>query len=182
MRTTTAILLPSTLLLLGLGSVPLHSQQAPGNPAAAACGSTPANYIVKHDTTPFVLTLVPPDKALIYFIESMPSYPIVTTKVNLGLDGQWLGATDAQSHTSFAVDPGIHHLCAVYQGHAEGMDAEGQTLLLRLDAEAGHTYYLRYHALFLKESPGLAFFEPVDEDEGLLLLERTEASTSALKK
>jgi hypothetical protein len=182
MRTTTAILLPSTLLLLGLGSVPLHSQQAPANAAAAACGSTAANYAVKHDTTPFVLTPVPPDKALVYFIESMPSYPIVTTKVNIGLDGQWLGATDAQSHTSFTVDPGVHHLCAVYQGHAAGMDPEGQTLLLHLDAEAGRTYYLRYHALFLKESPGVAFFEPVDEDEGLLLLERTEGSTSALKK
>jgi hypothetical protein len=100
----------------------------------------------------------------------------------MGLDGEWIGATDAQSHLSFTVDPGVHHLCAVYQGHAAGMDAEGQTLLLRLDAEAAHTYYFRYHALFLKESPGLAFFEPVDEDEGLLLLERTEASTSALKK
>jgi hypothetical protein len=49
-------------------------------------------------------------------------------------------------------------------------------------SEAGRTYYLRYHALFLKDSPGIDFFEPVDEDEGLLLVERTEASTSSLKK
>lgn len=182
MRTASAVLLTSALLLVSVDPIPLQGQQASANPAAAACGSTPANYTVRHDTTPFVPTPVPPGKALIYIIESMPSLSLFTTKVNIGLDGQWLGATEAQTHISFPVDPGVHHLCAVYQGHAEGMDAEGQTLLLHLDAKAGNTYYLRYHALIPKESPGLAFFEPVDEDEGLLLLARTEASTSALKK
>jgi hypothetical protein len=47
---------------------------------------------------------------------------------------------------------------------------------------AGHIYYIRYHAMFLKDSPGMAFFEEVDEDEGLLLLQRTDEATSTLKK
>lgn len=182
MRTIATALLASAALFLGLATIPAHGQQAPPNPMAAACGATPANYTVKRDATPFTPTLVPSGKALIYIIETMPHYPFVTQKVNMGLDGQWLGATDTQTHISFPVDPGAHHLCAVYQGHAEGMDDEGTTLLLHLDAKAGHIYYVRYHALFLKDSPGIAFFEPVDEDEGLLLLERTEASTSTLKK
>jgi hypothetical protein len=62
------------------------------------------------------------------------------------------------------------------------MDEEGQTLLLNLKAEAGHIYYIRYHAMFLKDSPAIAFFEKVDEDEGLLLFQRTEEATSTLKK
>jgi hypothetical protein len=36
--------------------------------------------------------------------------------------------------------------------------------------------------MFLKDSAGIAFFEKVDEDEGLLLLQRTEEATSTLKK
>jgi len=105
-----------------------------------------------------------------------------TKKVNIGLDGQWLGATDAATHIVFTVDPGVHHLCAVYQGEAVPMDAEGHTLLLHLNAEAGKIYFFRYHAIFLKESPGLAFFEPVDEDEGTYLTQGTDIATSTLKK
>ena len=123
-----------------------------------------------------------PREALVYVIETMPDVPWVTKQVNIGLDGSWVGATDAQTHVSFVVTKGTHHLCAVYQGHATGMDEEGQTLLLNLKADAGHIYYIRYHAMFLKDSPGMAFFEKVDEDEGLLLSQRTEEATSTLKK
>jgi hypothetical protein len=182
MRPGPAVLLAFSFLLPGFCSIPLRSQQTTADPAAAACGSTPANYNVKRDSAPFAVAPVPPGKAVIYVIESMVSIPFATSKVNIGLDGQWVGATDAQAHMSFSVDPGVHHLCAVYQGHIQSMDEEGQTLLLHLDAEAGHTYYLRYHALFLKDSAGLAMFEPVDEDEGLFLLQRTDASTSSRKK
>lgn len=152
------------------------------NFTAAACGATNANYTVKHSPIPSEPTAPPARDALVYIIETMPNYPFVTKKVNIGLDGAWLGATDAQTHMSFVVAQGIHHLCAVYQGHATSMDEEGQTLLLNLRAEAGHTYYIRYHAMFLKDSPGIAFFEKVDDDEGQLLVQRTEQATSTLKK
>jgi hypothetical protein len=127
-------------------------------------------------------TQPPPREALVYVIETMPDVPFVTKKVNIGLDGSWIGATDAMTHMSFPVDPGVHHLCAVYQGHAASMDDEGQILLLRLNAEAGHIYYIRYHAMFLKDSPGIAFFEKVDDDEGLLLLQDSDDAVSTLKK
>jgi hypothetical protein len=158
------------------------AQQPAPNPVAAACGSTDANYTVKHSPGSSGPTQPPVREALVYVIETMPDVPFVTKKVNIGLDGSWVGATDAQTHISFAVTKGTHHLCAVYQGHAASMDEEGHTLLLSLKADAGHIYYIRYHAMFLKDSAGIAFFEKVDEDEGLLLLQRTEEATSTLKK
>ena len=159
-----------------------HAQQIPPNPYEAACSTAPANFnVTKSDDTQPPAT-PPAGKALVYVIESMPDYPFVTKKVNIALDGAWLGATDANTHFSFPVDPGPHHLCAVYQGHAASMDDEGQTLLLHLDAQAGHTYYLRYHAFFTKDTPGIAFFDLVDEDEGLFLVQRTQQATSTLKK
>jgi hypothetical protein len=119
-----------------------------------------------------------PGKALVYVIESS-----LIDKVNIGLDGNWLGATDNKSHIRFTVDPGVHHLCAVYQGrHGYAMDQEGAVLLLRLNAEAGHIYYFRYHAFFARDAPGIASFEPVDEDEGPFLVQHTAEAVSTLKK
>ena len=159
-----------------------YAQQTTASPSADACGANAANYMVKHDAAAFSPQQVPAGKALVYVIETMLDYPFVTKKVNIGLDGTWLGATDADTYMSFTIEPGVHHLCAVYQGHAEGMDEEGRTLLLHLDAEPGKIYYLRYHALFLKDSPGIAFFDKVDDDEGLFLLQRSSHADSALKK
>jgi hypothetical protein len=50
-------------------------------------------------------------------IETMHDVPLVTKKVNIGLDGSWVGAADAQTHVNFVVTKGTHHLCAAYQGH-----------------------------------------------------------------
>ena len=154
-----------------------NAQQTAPNPYAAACGSTEANFTVKHSPSTADPRQPPPGKALVYVIESMAK------KVNLGLDGNWLGATDGKSHIRFTVDPGVHHLCAVYQGrNGYAMDQEGSVLLLRLNAEAGHIYYFRYHAFFAKDALGIAFFDKVDEDEGALLVQRTDQATSTLKK
>jgi hypothetical protein len=38
------------------------------------------------------------------------------------------------------------------------------------------------HALLLNDSPGIAMFDLVDEDEGQLLVQRTAHATSVLKK
>jgi hypothetical protein len=172
----------SACLVLALATNSTQAQQTPPNPYASACGSTTANFSVKHQPATAEPTQPPPGKALVYVIESMYHYPIVTKKVNIGLDGSWIGATEDNTHMSFTVDPGVHHLCAVYQGYADHMDEEGSTLLLRLNAESGHTYYVRVHAVLLKESPSIAFFDAVDEDEGPFLVQRTEVVTSTLKK
>jgi hypothetical protein len=168
--------------VLALTANPSHAQQVVPNPLGDACGSTEANFTVKHQPASPVPARAPAGKALVYIVETMEDSSFATKKVNIGLDGRWLGATDAATHIVFAVDPGVHHLCAVYQGEAAPMDAEGHTLLLHLNAEAGRIYFVRYHAIFLKGSPGIAFFEPIDEDEGTYLAQGTDVATSTLKK
>jgi hypothetical protein len=180
----TAVLVASACWMAAIAARSRAAQQTPPlTPIAAACGQDRVDFVVKKDTMPAPVEPKPvPGKALVYVIESMPNYPFVTKKVNIGMDGHWLGATDADTFMSFSAEPGVHHLCAVYQGHAESMDEEGHTLLLKMDLEAGKTYYVRYHALFLKDSPGIALFERVDEDEGQLLVEQTDHATSTRKK
>jgi len=158
----------------------MHGQQAP-DPVSVACGPTKMDYSVRKEPIPSIPAPIPAGQALVYIVESMPEVPFVTKKVNIGSDGAWLGATDANTYVSFYVTPGVHHLCAVYQGHALGMDKEGLTLLLRLNAQAGQTYYVNYHGMFLKDSPSIAFFNFVDEDEGQLLLQRSQHVISVPK-
>jgi len=182
---TPLALLP-ILLIAAVAAPQSRAQQTPISPTSSACGANEANFTVKHDDVNSGATPIPPGKALVHVIEAMADYPFVTKKVNIGMDGTWLGATDIDTHMTFIVDAGVHHLCAVYQGHAAGMDNEGHTLLLLLNAEPGKTYYLRYHALFVKDAPGdvfgIAFFEQVDADEGEYLLQTTSHATSVLKK
>jgi hypothetical protein len=158
-----------------------HAQEVAPNPYAAACGTTNATFNVKHAPSTTGPAQPPAGKALVYIINATRNYAVISKTVNFGLDGSWLGAAEALNHFGVSVDPGPHHFCAVYQGHAANMDEEGQTLLLHLDAKAGHTYYLRY-GLFLTDGGGIARFEPVDEDEGLFLFQHTETATSTLKK
>lgn len=163
-----------------LFSRPAGAQKAAPSPYAAACGPAEAKFTVKHSPATANPSQPPPGKALVYIIESMTDYPFITKQVNMGLDGSWIGGTDAMTHISFTVDPGVHHLCAVYQGHAASMDEEGRILLLHLNAQAGKVYYLRYHA-FITQGGGIASFEAVDEDEGLFLVQSTDQATSKLK-
>jgi hypothetical protein len=171
-----------SVVMLGAAATCAWGQQSTVNPETAACGPDRTNFTVKKDAGPSSLVQAPPDKALVYVIEAMTKTPFLTTKVNIGVDGRWIGATATGGYLSIVLEPGEHHACAVYQGHAEGMDVDGQTLLLHLNVEAGKTYYLRYHAFFTRDSGGIAFFEPVDADEGQLLLQQTVHVTSMVSK
>jgi hypothetical protein len=73
------------------------------------------------------------------------------------------------TYLSFAVDPGVQHLCVDLQGHAWGQLEKGITLR-RLNAEAGKTYYLRARMVWGKNTLPLMFVDAVDEDEGQMLL------------
>ncbi len=169
-------------LVLTLAAAPSRAQQPASYIEFAACGTTEANYTIKHAPGSSNPAQPPTGKALVYIIENISNTAsFVTKKVNIGLDGAWIGATDAETHISFIVDPGGHHLWAAYQSRSEERDAEGRVLLLHLNAQAGHIYYLRYHALLLNGT-AIAFFEPVDEDEGLFQVQSTDQATSTLKK
>lgn len=123
----------------------------------------------------------PDGKALVYVIEQMPSMGLLSTKVAVGVDGGWVGIMKPQTYVSFTLDPGVHHICAQYQGEA-AVGEEGQIILHRLNVEAGKTYYLLYRGIFDRSSGEVAFLDMVDEDEGRYLLQTAEHVISTAKK
>jgi hypothetical protein len=184
MKFRAALALSATgIILAGLSARSLHAQQSASNlrPMPAACGAGDTNFKTTRDTTPFAPIDPPPGKALVYVIEQMPQLGIYTTKVKVGIDGTWLGETQLQSFISFDVDPGVHHLCAMYEGQALSTEMSS-AILHRLNVEAGKTYYLLYRGLVSKDSGEVGFFDEVDEDEGRHLLQSSDRMTSVVKK
>jgi hypothetical protein len=76
-------------------------------------------------------------KAQVILIEDQnkrfKSFELAT--VRFGLDGNWVGANYGESYFAVSIDPGVHHLCASWEGNKRGVGATSFT------AEAGKTYY-----------------------------------------
>jgi hypothetical protein len=169
-----AFALPGTRCLL--------AQNAPNaDPFAAACGAEHASFKTKQDGPGTGLTTPPAGKALVYVIEQMPQVGLFTTHVNVGVDGQWIAQLSSLTFTSFALDPGVHHLCAVYQGQLASSDI-GPTILHRLNVQAGKTYYFLYRGLISAQSQEVGFLDEVDEDEGGFVLQTSQHVTSTVEK
>jgi hypothetical protein len=149
---------------------------------ASACGVNNTKFKMKPDTLSAGTITPPAGKALIYVIELMPGGNFLTTHVKVGADGNWLAQLSGQTFISVAVEPGVHHLCAQYEGSvaASGL---GSTVLHRLDAEAGQTYYLLYRGVITKDAGEVGFFNLVDEDEGRYALQSAmHLSATIVKK
>lgn len=157
------------------------AQNTPTAAPLSACGPGKAEFKTSHDQSDGGPTTPPDGKALVYVIEQMPQIGLYTTHVNIGVDGGWIAQLSSKSYTSFIVDPGVHHLCAVYQGQFASSDI-GPTILHRLNAEAGKTYYFLYRGLLSKESEEVGFFNEVDEDEGSYALQSSQYLTSTVIK
>lgn len=108
-----------------------------------------------------VIETPPAGKALVYLVTD----DVDSSTLRVGADGQWVGALTGYTHLSFAVDPGVRHLCIRTQGSSDREADEQWVALLRLDAVAGKTYYVAPRAR------GLLM---VDEDEGQMLVQSTE--------
>ena len=126
--------------------------------------------------------MTPPNgKALIYVIELMPGGNFLTTHVKIGGDGNWLGQLSGQTFISAPVEPGAHHFCARYQGSVAS-PALGSTILHRVDAEAGKTYYLLYRGFIARDAGEVGFFDLVDEDEGRYALQSAAHLSATIVK
>ena len=99
----------------------------------------------------------------------------------VGLDGQWIGATDGNSYFYFSVDLGEHHLCTNWQGFSflGKMRTAGAP---HFTAEAGGVYYFRAKDIYLSDEYFDLKLEQVDSDEGQLLVGRFAFSSSHAKK
>ncbi len=185
-------------LSAALCSLPIFAQGNASAPAGSpGCGEEAAKFAVNtskgsHSVQPEA------GKALVYFIEddsNFNSNPKPTTRA--GLDGQWVGATHGNSFLYLTVDPGVHHLCASWQGR-------GQNTLLalrvgistgygkkvsayRFTAEAGGTYYFLAKNILIFSGDRVPdntldmTLTQLNSDQGQLMVDRSALSASKKK-
>lgn len=173
------------LLLSFFCAGPIFAQDHANDPQASAPGCGPANakFEVKSEGSNHPVAQPDPGKAVIYFLQNddhFYSRPRPTNK--WGLDGNWVGATQANAYFFVTVDPGEHHLCTEWQNFV-GPFAGHQAAALHLTAQPGGVYYFRVRDLYRKDiDPPSAKLEPVDSDEALLLMSKYALSIFEQKK
>ena len=157
---------------------PAFAQDAPGVAIAPGCGAPNVTFSVEADKNHHPFGKPDAGKALVYFIQDDSDFhanPRPTTRA--GLDGQWTGATHANSYFYFAVDPGEHYLCASWQekGH------EAYSAATDFSAKAGESYFFVVRDTWLwPKGSNLTLkiaLEPVNADEGQLLASKYSYST-----
>jgi len=133
---------------LGVGAAGAQGLPQTSPAARAACGASDVDFNVKAAKVPkgtafAAVEAPPPGRALVYVAEDYSAlFPLTSTGLRAGADGQWVGAFKQGMHMSFVVDPGVHHVCLSSYDVRPDPEEHG-IALLRLDAVAGKTYYLR---------------------------------------
>jgi hypothetical protein len=142
-----------------------------------ACGPDGVQFDVKLGPSEHSIATFDAGKALVYIAQDIgigdPSGPPVTALV--GLDGAWVGANEQNSHLSFSVDPGEHHIC-VRRNMKYGMLSQ-MIALSHFTAEPGKVYYFRTR-IFASGDKYFLDFSPIDSDEGLFLISLGPLSVS----
>ncbi len=110
-----------------------------------ACG-TKANevdYETRTDKGDHPTPQPPADKALIYILR--PSMMGHKFQSKLAVDGEWKGVNRGNNYFYFTLEPGVHHFCSATETYS----------VLKLEVEAGKTYYLQQHVrMGVKEQRG----------------------------
>jgi hypothetical protein len=134
--------------------------------AEAACGPRDVGFDVTAEESQHPTPTPEDGKAVIYVVQESNG----STRV--GGDGQWLGALKARTYFSASLDPGEHHLCAIYH-----LSSWSFVSLHDLKAEVGETYY------FVANLVGGVFagefaLRQVNPDEGKYLVAKAKFSVS----
>jgi hypothetical protein len=168
------------ILLLVSSATPAAQSNSLGAPG---CGSEDVKFAVKTESKQHPMPSPEPGKALFFFLQDdakFDSRPRPTTQ--FGIDGTWVGATQANSYFYVSVDPGEHHLCANWQSFV-GAGPIRSTAALHFTAEAGKIYCFAAQDIFRTDHPPAeVVLEALDSDEAQLLMSSFAFSTSQPKK
>jgi|SRR5580700_9284853 hypothetical protein len=174
-----------TVLAIVLLSLPaLAADQTPaGAPATAACGPDDVKFNVKSSEGQPAAPQPETGEALVYVVEQYdrPGNELGKPTVRVGLDGAWVGANRSTSYLYFSVEPGEHHLCSDWQGVPRTIVPVRPSLAM-LTAEPGKTYYFRARVIEHSLSLWTLDLEPVNSDEGRLLVATSPLSDYREKK
>ena len=159
------------LLLLCVASSTFGQDSAPPQASAVAPGCGPANgsFEVKSESKQHPVAAPQDGKAIVYFLQDdkyFKSRPRPTDR--WGIDGQWVGATQANDYAYYYVDPGEHHLCVQWQTRID-LQSGHQTAVAHFRAVAGKSYYFR---ALDRDNRGIDEVKlgPADRDQAQLLM------------
>jgi hypothetical protein len=99
-----------------------------------ACGDEKVKFDIKTEKDQPAPAAPETGKAQIIFIQTNEGRDVWLTiaPTRFGVDGAWVGANQGNSYFTLAVDPGVHHLCTVW---------EKKVGVASVTAEAGKVYY-----------------------------------------
>ena len=151
---------------------------------AAGCGPNEEQFSVSKDKNRHPVGQPEAGKALVYVFDDpdVSSIQIGQSITRWGLDGKWIGATDARSYFSISVDPGEHRICTSRQSRFKAV--QDVSAAMSIKAEAGKTYYIRTQPRAARRSHNEAGVEvvAVDPAEAQILIAKAGLSTFAAKK
>lgn len=151
-----------------------------------ACGDEKVKFDIKTEKNQPAPAGPAAGKAEIIFIQTNEGrdtfFTIAPTR--FGVDGAWVGANQGNSYFTLAVEPGVHHLCTVWETKAE---------VASFTAEAGQVYYYEAKTIYkatqvgtpqqamlhMDKSFGLA---ALSEDEGKFRVKASALSVSTPTK
>ncbi len=146
------------------------------------CGDKKIKWDVSTDRSKHPLIPPEPGKALVYFLQDDTNFlftPRPTTR--FGLNGWWVGATQANAYLYVSVDPAEQHLCASWQSWTQaGHTAAADHFL----AEADKSYFFVVRNLYINvdHGPPSMKLDLINSDEGQLLISKFGCSTSRARK
>jgi len=173
------------LVVAVLVSSAFAADQSMVTTAESACGPRDTRFAVNIENKQHPPAVAQDGKALVYVVEvfERPSNQLARPTTKIGLDGTWVGANKNNSYFFFPVEPGDHHLCMAWQSIHKAY--ANKIALSSFSAEVGKTYYFRARIVEHDEG-GAAWFtldlEPVNNDEGHLLIASSAFGSSHLKK
>lgn len=171
-----------SLILILLASRIFAQDQAAAAREAAGCGPNSVTFRVKTDKNQHPVGQPEPGKALVYFFADQywdnHAIHIGAFITRWGIDGKWVGATDAKAYFFVPVDSGDHRVCTSRQSRFHS--ATKISAAISLTAEAGKVYYFRLmtppgHNLHQEEEVAL---EAVDPAAAQLLMAASAWSVS----
>ena len=151
----------------------------------AACGPLDIRFDVTAEENQHPTGQPEEGKALVYVVQDGEFICLLcSTTTRVGEDGKWVGANDGQSYFYFYVTPGEHHFCTDQQTKSEDNRIAA---LAPLTAEPGKTYYFRARVRLRfererDERVWILDLDPINSDEGQLLVASSNFSTWRMKK
>ena len=155
----------TTIVLSLLSCCVFGQDKAAISAAEAACGPREVEFDITADKSQHPTPTPENGKALIYVVQVSPG----STRV--GADGKWLGGLEHEGYFSASIDPGEHHLCAIFH-----IGFLSHVSLRQLNVKAGETYYFLLQEAI--DSTRYVAISQMDPDEGRYLVAKAKFDAS----